>query len=56
MSKDDLVNYLTQLLWSGLSGAGLGNPAAIPPAATDTEETRGRGSVTPFPRPAAAGD
>jgi AcrR family transcriptional regulator len=23
MSKDDLVNYLTQLLWSGLSGAGL---------------------------------
>jgi AcrR family transcriptional regulator len=56
MSKDDLVNYLTQLLWSGLSGAGLGNPAAIPTAATDAGDTRGRGSVTPFPRPAAAGD
>jgi AcrR family transcriptional regulator len=26
MSKDDLVNYLTQLLWSGLSGAGLERP------------------------------
>jgi hypothetical protein len=26
MSKDDLVNYLTQLLWSGLSGAGLEQP------------------------------
>jgi hypothetical protein len=24
MSKDDLVGYLSQLLWSGLSGAGLG--------------------------------
>lgn len=24
MSKEDLVDYLTQLLWSGLSGAGLG--------------------------------
>jgi hypothetical protein len=24
MSKDDLVGYLTQLLWSGLAGAGLG--------------------------------
>jgi hypothetical protein len=23
MSKDDLVGYLTQLLWSGLAGAGL---------------------------------
>jgi hypothetical protein len=23
MSKEDLVGYLTQLLWSGLSGAGL---------------------------------
>jgi AcrR family transcriptional regulator len=56
MSKDDLVNYLTQLLWSGLSGAGLGNPAEVPPAATDTGDARGRGSVTPFPRPAAAGD
>ena len=28
MSKDDLVNYLTQLLWSGLSGAGLEQPRA----------------------------
>ena len=27
MSKDDLVGYLTQLLWSGLSGAGLEPPA-----------------------------
>ena len=26
MSKDDLVDYLTQLLWSGLSGAGLAQP------------------------------
>jgi hypothetical protein len=25
MSKDDLVGYLTQLLWSGLAGAGLGH-------------------------------
>jgi AcrR family transcriptional regulator len=48
MSKDDLVGYLTQLLWSGLSGAGLDRiepwdsgelapapptPAAAPPAA-----------------------
>jgi AcrR family transcriptional regulator len=24
MSRDDLVEYLTQLLWSGLSGSGLG--------------------------------
>jgi AcrR family transcriptional regulator len=30
MSKDDLVNYLTQLLWSGLSGAGLEQPRDQP--------------------------
>jgi len=32
MSKDDLVDYLTQLLWSGLEGAGLGQLPAEPPA------------------------
>jgi Tetracyclin repressor-like, C-terminal domain len=52
MSKDDLVDYLTQLLWSGLSGAGLNTPAAVP-GATDT---RSRTNVTPLPRPAASGD
>ena len=52
MSKDDLVDYLTQLLWSGLSGAGLNTPAAVPGAA----ETRPRTNVTPLPRPAASGD
>jgi AcrR family transcriptional regulator len=45
MSKDDLVDYLTQLLWSGLSGAGLAAPAVT-----------GGASITPFPRPAASGD
>ncbi len=47
MSKDDLVNYLTQLLWSGLSGAGLANPAT---------GSRGHASVTALPPRAAAGD
>jgi AcrR family transcriptional regulator len=46
MSKQDLVGYLTQLLWSGLSGAGLA-------AATDG---RGPGSVTHLPGRTATAD
>jgi Tetracyclin repressor-like, C-terminal domain len=52
MSKHDLVGYLTQLLWSGLSGAGLGQI-----------EYRGEGEagdrfrITAVPdRPAVGGD
>ena len=33
MAKDDLVEYLTRLLWSGLSGAGLDRAASDDPAA-----------------------
>jgi AcrR family transcriptional regulator len=48
MSKDDLVNYLTQLLWSGLSGAGLEQrgeqprevPADVVPLAPRTRRQR----------------
>ena len=45
MSKEDLVEYLTQLLWSGLSGAGLDAAAGGPAAATGGNGT-GPGSVT----------
>jgi AcrR family transcriptional regulator len=33
MSRDDLVDYLTRLLWSGLEGAGLGRLAEVVPTA-----------------------
>jgi AcrR family transcriptional regulator len=48
MSKDDLVGYLSQLLWSGLSGAGLG-------AAGQVDDPRPRIVAVPS-RPTASGD
>jgi AcrR family transcriptional regulator len=53
MSKDDLVDYLTQLLWSGLSGAGLARPDR---AAAAPEGGRGPGSVTRLPGRSASAD
>ena len=43
MSKDDLVGYLTQLLWSGLAGAGLDQLARV----DDTAESRPRIAAVP---------
>jgi AcrR family transcriptional regulator len=54
MSKDDLVEYLTQLLWSGLSGAGLA--AAGGAAAPPLDAGRGPGSVTRLPGRSATVD
>jgi AcrR family transcriptional regulator len=52
MSKDDLVGYLSQLLWSGLSGAGLGRLEAW-----DADEASPRPRISAVPdRPAASGD
>jgi AcrR family transcriptional regulator len=61
MSKDDLVGYLSQLLWSGLSGAGLGSfvePPGSTPAAPPTTpaRTRPRHIAAVRDRPTAAGD
>ncbi|HET6951959.1 MAG TPA: TetR/AcrR family transcriptional regulator [Acidimicrobiales bacterium] len=66
MSKEDLVGYLTQLLWTGLSGAGLGRvevePAAgAPPAVRPRAVEPGASAkVTPLrergSRSAASGD
>jgi AcrR family transcriptional regulator len=67
MSKDDLVGYLTQLLWSGLSGAGLdrlepwdaGELTPAPPAAPERTSAKAAArphiQAVPSPR-AAAGD
>lgn len=60
MSKEDLVGYLTQLLWTGLSGAGLGRVEPEPAAAPDDGDSPSA-SVTPLhdrdrDRPAAARD
>jgi AcrR family transcriptional regulator len=53
MSKDDLVDYLTQLLWSGLSGAGLGRIEYVDAAV----EAGDRSRITAVPdRPAVGGD
>ena len=48
MSKDDLVGYLSQLLWSGLSGAGLGRLEQW-----DVDEPDGRPRISAVPEPAA---
>jgi AcrR family transcriptional regulator len=54
MSKDDMVEYLTQLLWSGLSGVGLRNvpadsaPTATAVAAREAAEVAEAASVTPL--------
>jgi AcrR family transcriptional regulator len=61
MSKDDLVRYLTQLLWSGLSGAGLGAvvepPGSTPePAPTTSAGDRPRHIAAVRDRPTASGD
>jgi AcrR family transcriptional regulator len=53
MSKDDMVEYLTQLLWSGLSGAGLHRAIAEPGAGDGDGAAAGAGvaeaaSVTPL--------
>jgi AcrR family transcriptional regulator len=47
MSKDDLVGYLSQLLWSGLSGAGLGRLEQW-----DADEPDGRPRISAVPEPA----
>jgi AcrR family transcriptional regulator len=47
MSKDDMVEYLTQLLWSGLSGAGL-RQATAAEAAPDGDGETDAASVTPL--------
>lgn len=52
MSKEDLVDYLTRLLWSGLSGAGL----AATRDADSAPEGRGPGSVTRLPDRSATRD
>jgi hypothetical protein len=71
MSKEDLVGYLTQLLWSGLSGAGLdriepwetgdttpvvhGPPKAASAKAASKPAERPHIQAVPTPR-AASGD
>jgi AcrR family transcriptional regulator len=51
MSKNDLVGYLSQLLWSGLSGAGLDQ------LGREADEPADRPRVVALPdRPAAAGN
>ena len=59
MSKEDLVDYLTQLLWTGLSGAGLGalegwdaDAGADPPADAGGERRR----ISAVPDRPAVGD
>jgi len=53
MSKDDLVGYLSQLLWSGLAGGGLGELGHWDPDAAVLE--RPRIAAVPDP-PTAIGD
>ncbi len=56
MSKDDLVGYLSQLLWSGLSGAGLGQVEQWPTDSSDDGgSARPRIAAVPH-RPTATGD
>jgi AcrR family transcriptional regulator len=59
MSKADLVEYLTQLLWSGLAGAGLSAAVVTgpePAAEGDAAAGRGPGSVTHLRGRPAAGE
>jgi AcrR family transcriptional regulator len=52
MTRDDLVAYLTRLLWGGLRGAGFDR---LPSGFSASEGTSGpEGTVTPIARPAAA--
>jgi len=52
MTRDDLVAYLTRLLWGGLRGAGFDR---LPTGFSAAEGTSGpEGTVTPIARPAAA--
>lgn len=56
MSKEDLVRYLSQLLWSGLAGAGLGaldRAAGDPPGGRPADRSRIRAVPD---RPAAGRD
>jgi AcrR family transcriptional regulator len=55
MSKEDLVSYLSQLLWSGLSGAGLGKLEGWDDAA-DPEDGAERMRIIAVPDRPAAGD
>lgn len=56
MSKDDLVGYLSQLLWSGLSGAGLGQVDQWPDESGD-DDGPARPHIVAVPhRPTATGD
>jgi AcrR family transcriptional regulator len=66
MSKDDLVSYLTQLLWSGLAGAGLDKlgvqnlPSGVGAVDDEPDDEPDDGSVvgnvTPLPGRLAAPD
>ena len=55
MSKEDLVSYLSQLLWSGLSGAGLGKLEGWDDAG-DPEDGAERMRIIAVPDRPAAGD
>ena len=55
MSKEDLVSYLSQLLWSGLSGAGLGKLEGWDDVA-DPEDGAERMRIIAVPDRPAAGD